>query len=323
VNFSARTRCPVCEAEAFSIVFEADYNDPKIVGFLKTHYHHQGTIDFTRFSGAYYTVAHCDGCDLLFQVNVPTGDLLDYIYNHMIDPTVLHDVERERITLDSVDKIIGEMTTLFRMAGKAPADITMLDYGMGYGRYARIARGMGATVYATEIGEEKRQIALSLGVKTIDDAAIDTMQFDIVHTEQVLEHLIQPGRDFARLARASRILFKAAVPARGAAREMLARSGLPAISPYYRAIQGDKPEPTDDAVVSVQPLEHLNAYSPATMEWLASRNGLELISRVRMGTVGVDVSSPKRFARSAAKTAKMLAKSIIRPDKGYYLFRKR
>lgn len=323
MDFSERTACPVCDAKSFSIVFEAPYSDPKITGFLETHYNHQGTFDASRFKDASYTVAHCSICDLLFQVAVPTGAMLDYIYNDMIDPVVLDRGERQRITLDSVDKIVGEMATLFRLTGKAPSEITMLDYGMGYGRYARIARGMGATVYATEIGEEKCQFATSLGVRIIDDAAIDTMQFDIVHTEQVLEHLTEPSRDFARLARATGILFKAAVPARGAAREMLAQSGLPPVSPYYRAIEGGKSERTDDAVVSIQPLEHLNAYSPATMAWLAARNGLELISRVRLGTVGIDVSSPGRFAASAAKAMTMLAKSVVRPDKGYYLFRKR
>lgn len=322
MTFHARTTCPVCEAGTFTTVFEAPYSDPSIVAFLESHYRDQGTVDMARFAGASYVVAHCGACDLLFQVNIPADDLLDYIYNQMIDPAKLSGIERDLITLDSVDKIAGEMATLFRLTGKAPSQITMLDYGLGYGRYARVARGMGATVYATEIGEEKRQIAASLGVQVIDDADIDTMQFDIVHTEQVLEHLIHPGRDFARLARATGILFKAAVPARGNAMGLLAKSGLPPVSPYYRVSQGGRAEANDDAVVSIQPLEHLNAYSPATMDWLASRNGLSLISRVRMGKVGVDVSSPQRFARTAAKAATMLAKAVVQPDKGYYLFRR-
>ncbi len=61
------------------------------------------------------------------------------------------------------------------------------------------------------------------------------MSFDIVHTEQVLEHLIQPGRDFARLARATRCLFKVAVPARPNAASLLRAKGLAAESHYYRA----------------------------------------------------------------------------------------
>jgi hypothetical protein len=323
MTLHARTACPVCDARAFSIVYDVPYAHPDVTGFIDTHYRSQGTVDFARFADASFVVAHCGTCDLLFQVNVPADDLLDHIYNEMIDPAKLAAVERDLITLDSVDKIVGEMATLFRLTGKAPSDITMLDYGMGYGRFARVARGMGATVYATEIGEEKRAIAASLGVQVIADEAIDTMRFDIVHTEQVLEHLTFPGRDFARLARATGILFKAAVPARGKARELLATSGLPAMSPYHRGLEGGQPLPSDDAVVSIQPLEHLNAYSPTTMDWLAAHNELELISRVRMGTVGLDISAPARFARTAVKSAKMLAKAIMRPDKGYYLFRKR
>jgi len=36
-----------------------------------------------------------------------------------------------------------------------------------------------------------------------------------------------------------------------------------------------------------------------------------------MGTVGIDVSSPGRFAKAAVKTGKMLAKAMVRSDKGY------
>ncbi len=41
----------------------------------------------------------------------------------------------------------------------------MLDYGMGYGRLARVARAFGATVFATEIGEDKHRLAATLGVQ--------------------------------------------------------------------------------------------------------------------------------------------------------------
>lgn len=322
-NFRTRLECPVCENTELSVIYEQSYCLSPVRGFIETHYRDQGTVDFGKFADANFTVVHCRVCDLLFQRDIPDDNLLGYIYNEMIRPDTLAKVERKLITLESVDKIAGEMATLFRMTGKEPADITLLDYGFGYGRWARVARGMGATVYATEIGEEKRQIAAALGVQILDDAAIDMMTFDIVHTEQVLEHLVEPGTDFARLAKAAKILFKAAVPARGNAAERLRKSGLPSVSPYHRVTNGGRSMPGDDAFVSIQPLEHVNSFSPATMRWLGDKNGMALVSRVRMGTVGVDVSSLSRFMKSTAKVMQMVAKATIKPDKGYYLFRRR
>ena len=321
-HFDTRTACPVCSSSKFETIYSAPYDDACVRGFIETHYEGQGTVDYSNFLGGEYVVCLCHTCDALFQKNIPNDRLLDYIYNRLMDPAALESLERRLITLASVDKIAGELAHLFRLIGKSPADIVMLDYGFGYGRWARVARGMGATVYATEIGEEKRQIAASLGVRIISDADIDRMTFDLVHTEQVLEHLVKPGEVFARLAKASRVLLKAAVPARKNAEDLLKKRGLPAVSPFNRVMRGEKALSTDDAYVSVQPLEHLNAYSVKTMKWLGDQNGMKLISRVRMGSVGVDVSSARRWIGTMGKVGQMFVKSVMQPDKGYFLFQK-
>ncbi|WP_419827872.1 class I SAM-dependent methyltransferase [Sphingomonas sp.] len=321
-HFVARQACPVCGETGFEAVYEAPYRGDPVRGFLDSHYADQGFVDWSLFGDEAYEVVHCPRCDLLFQRLVPDDALLARIYTEMTQHERVAAIERAMVTRDSVDKVAGEFAHLFRLTGKPIADITVLDYGLGFGRWARVARGLGATVYATEIGEEKRQLARSLGIEVIDDADIDAMQFDIVHTEQVMEHLIEPGRDFARLARATRHLLKAAVPARGRAGELLRSRGLPAVSPYRRAAQGERMGRDDDAFISIQPLEHLNAYSATTMRWLGEHNGLALASRVRLGTVSVDMTSPKRLLGSLKQLGTMAAKATLRPDRGYYLFRR-
>jgi hypothetical protein len=139
----------------------------------------------------------------------------------------------------------------------------------------------------------------------------------------VLEHLIEPGRDFARLARAAKILFKAAVLARRDATALLRTIGLPNVSPYARTAEGLPPQKNDDAFISVQPLEHLNAFSGATMRWLGDHNDMTLISRVRLGSVGMDLSTPKLFAQSLKRLGVMGGKMLLKPDKGYFLFRRK
>ncbi len=57
-------------------------------------------------------------------------------------------------------------------------------------------------------------------------------------------------------------------------------------------------------------------------DWLANANDVKLVSRVRMGTVGIDLASLPRFAKSSARLARMAGKAMLKPDRGYYLFAK-
>lgn len=320
-HFLKRHACPVCAGTDLAPVYAASYDADPVRGFLDSHYRDQGRIDWSLLAGATFRILVCATCDLLFQASVPDDALLRHLYSEMIDPELLARVERGLLTLEGFDKVAGELGVLFGLTGKPPAEISFLDHGFGFGRFARVARAMGATVYATELGEEKRRSAASLGVEIIEDDAIDRMTFDIVHTEQVLEHVREPGAEFARLARAARSVLKTAVPARRNARALLERRGLPAQSPYARAQRGLPPQKDDDAFISVQPLEHLNAFSARTMRWLGDRNGMELVSRVRMGTVGVDLSSARLLAKSVGRLGRMVGKAVLRPDNGYFLFR--
>lgn len=322
-NFVQRAACPVCGSAEASAIYSAPYDADPVRALIDSHYREQGHVDWSLLAGATYVVAACPVCDLIFQQMVPSDPVLERVYSQMISPAFLEPFENGLITLDSVAKITGELAHLFRLTGKPPGEITFLDYGFGQGRWGRVAKGMGARVFGVEMGEDKKVLAASLGIEILDDAAIDHMRFDIVHTEQVLEHLVHPGRDFARLARATEVLFKAAVPVRGDLRGLLARHGLPEVSAFARARSGQRPHRHDEAFSAIQPLEHLNAYSRRTMEWLGAQNGLEIASRSRLGAVTVEIAPPGQIPRSLARLARMAVKAVLPFDQGYYLYRRR
>jgi SAM-dependent methyltransferase len=322
-RFEARISCPVCDNGATTRIYSAAYDAEPVRSLIQSSYQRQGVIDWEILSGVPFEVDHCSVCDLIFQVQRPNSAMMEEIYTKFIGASFLEEVERSFLTLDQFHRIAGELTVLFEMIGKHPADIKVLDFGMGHGRWARVARGMGASVYVTEIGEEKRALAGKLGLEMIDDGDIDSMSFDIIHTEQVLEHLALPGRDFARLARALAPggVFKAAVPYRGKLAELLATKGMPTVSMF--AAGGAKTIPGEaEAFSSIQPLEHLNAFSPRTIGWLAERNGLKTVSAVRRRSVMVDTWGATGLLRGARKIGVELAKATIRPSIGYHLLRR-
>ncbi|MDE8652200.1 class I SAM-dependent methyltransferase [Novosphingobium album (ex Liu et al. 2023)] len=321
-NFVTRGSCPVCGDATATTIYRSRHDIDPLRALIESQYRDQGSIDWVFLQDEEFAAAKCHSCGLIFQERVPDETLLGQVYETMIAPERLAAFEDGLMTIESVEKIAGELGHLFRLTGKNPADITFLDYGFGHGRWARVARGMGAKVFGVELGDDKARLAASLGIELIDDDALEREAFDIVHTEQVLEHLVHPGRDFARLARATRRLLKVAVPVRGNLEQLLSQSRIPSVSAFALATRGARVTRADRAFSSLQPLEHLNAYSPRTIQWLANANGLKIASRTRLGSVSVDITSPTLLMASAKRLATMMANGLLRPDRGYYLLTK-
>ncbi|QUT06597.1 class I SAM-dependent methyltransferase [Sphingobium phenoxybenzoativorans] len=316
--FIVREDCPVCASAHCETFYSVPFTQDPVRSFLESHFREQGHIEWATLEGTNFTLAECPECKLVFQRNVPNDAMLGRVYTEMISPSFLRAYEDDLLTVDNFRQIAGEMMMLFRMIDKPAGQIAFLDYGFGFGRWARVARALGATVYATEIGEEKLAMAADIGVRIIPDEAVDGMRFDIVHTEQVLEHLVDPRREFRRLAAITDGVMKVSVPPAGPIRSTIEKKGLAAESPFVRAhaMRGD-----DLAHMAVQPLEHINAFSVKSIERLASENHMKIVDQVRRRATMMDIGSPKRFLRSLADFGIALGKAALKPHTGYYLLR--
>lgn len=319
--FHVRENCPVCGHTDVSELYRCELTASPIRDLIATHYEAQGIVEWSVLEGTDYILCECRNCDLVFQRNAPDDITLDAIYNRFISPSFLAKLEDDRLSIDNFNRIAGELDVLFRLTSKHPGRITFLDYGFGHGRWARVARALGAKVFATEISEEKKKYAASLGVEIIPDEEIDRMRFDIVHTEQVFEHLVEPGREFRRLAAVTDGIMKVAVPYSRGTRKLLDRHGMISQSPFRKVLEDRQLSRTDEDYVAIQPLEHLNAYAPRTFERLAAANQMQIISRVRRAAVAVNPMEVGLIARSILRLGKTIVKMVIKPNLGYYIFK--
>jgi hypothetical protein len=315
-HFEVRDACPVCFGHDATVFYSAPFDSGPVRGFIESHYATQGRIDWSLLQGTDFALAGCPVCDLIYQVAVPNDALLENIYTRMINADFLRPLEQQMLTLPNFHQVAGELSVLFELIGKPCASIRFLDYGFGYGRWARVARAMGAEVFATEIGDDKAQAAADIGITMIDDSQVDEMRFDIVHTEQVFEHLPDPHAKFRRLAAVTDGILKVAVPRGGPIRELLKSQGMAAESPFARGRLSRE----DRAYVGVQPLEHLNLFSPRTMRWLATDAGMRIVSTTRRSMTTIDLRGFAAVKDAAARVAKSVARDIVKPNTGYYLF---
>ncbi len=328
--FLSRERCPVCAFKKYTVLFQGPLAEDPVRSFIYSHYQKQGTVDWSYLVGTDFVLCDCPNCGLIYQKYVPNQIVLDNIYNVMAGPAFLKKLEAGRLTLDNFNRIAGELDILFRILGRHPTEVRFLDYGFGYGRWARVAVAMGAKVFATEISPEKIQYARTIGVEMVRPGDLLQLQFEIVHTEQVFEHLTNPDQDFRMLAATltSDGLMKIAVPPQGNIRTLLKRCGMIDWSPQEGLWQSGRSALLQASnkylnYVSILPLEHLNAYSPSAVAHMAASNNLRLISRVRRESVPICTLSASLLRRSMAQLSKVIVKSFIQPDSGYYIFARR
>jgi 2-polyprenyl-3-methyl-5-hydroxy-6-metoxy-1,4-benzoquinol methylase len=325
-NFLSREDCPVCSSRRHEILFSGPLTSPPVRNFIESHYRHQeGQLNWNKLNGVDYILCDCLECGLIYQRHIPSVGMLHEIYDVMIGPAFLQKLELRRLTVDNFEQIAGELDVLFRIIGKHPADTQFLDFGFGHGRWARVAVAMGANVFATELSPEKIAYANRIGVTIIDDDAISGMRFDIIHAEQVFEHLTHPREDFKRLAGALAPggIMKVAVPPQQNIRRLLKTHGMIDWSPgedQWNPRGTKKRQSRYSCYVCIQPLEHLNAYSSKAMDLLAKENNLRLISHVRRQSISLNTLKPALLLRSLLQLSKVTLRPILRRDSGYYIF---
>jgi SAM-dependent methyltransferase len=159
--------------------------------------------------------------------------------------------------------MLAEMRRVHAAAGCSSRRPSLLDYGSGFGRWARAAAAAGFVVTAFEPSSTRSADRDSTFEFVTDPRELEGRQFDVVQLEQVLEHVTEPARllrDLApRLERGG--LLRLTVPNILRAPE---GARIWELWPY----DGVGPH-------TMAPFEHLHGFTPASLEAVGRRAGLE------------------------------------------------
>ena len=210
--------------------------------------------------GATYRVLDCGGCG--HQQEIPDPFLMDRLYEHWIDPDLAlqRDCRRRGVNERSMDA--QEIMQLVACVGE-PARV--LDFGMGWGHWACMARALGCETWGLELSRRRIEHAQTLGLRVLEPDALDTQRFDVINVEQVIEHLADPLAVLRRLSRAlcPGGLLKVCVPNGRTIRRRL------------RRLEWDAPRDTRWSLHAVTPLEHINCFDHRALAALGRRAAFE------------------------------------------------
>lgn len=263
-----RSHCPVCASPASRVLYECPFTRPPISTYIERYYDAIGRAELNHLQDATYRVLDCGRCGLVYQQEIPDPFLMDRLYEHWIDPELALDRDCRRRGVNECSMYAQEIMQLVACVGE-PARV--LDFGMGWGHWARMAQSLGCETWGLELSPRRIEHARSLGLRVLDPDALDGQRFDLINAEQVVEHLADPLAAMQRLAQTLRPggLLKVCVP-----------NGR-TIHRRLRRLDWDAPRDTRWSLHAVTPLEHINCFDHRALVTLGRRAGLEP-SRVPM-----------------------------------------
>jgi SAM-dependent methyltransferase len=295
-----RPACEVCGGQQRDVLARWPFRDPRIWRFLEAYY--SGRLDPGVVDGAEYEVACCRECGFVWQTHVLDDAAMALLYERWIAPGPSLAKKRDA-AMALYETFAAEVQLAWRLTGRRrPADVDMLDFGMGWGHWCRMASAFGMRVTGFEVSAERLAHARGLGIHAVSDFdSLGVAAFDYINTEQVFEHIREPLRTLRALA-------KTLKPG-GVIRISVPPDGVTAIA----RLSSPQWEARKDAL---HPLEHINCYRFACLRRLGEEAGLSLIEPVRIAVAGLDYSSISRATR------KILGAARSRRSRTDLLFRK-
>ncbi|WP_448579479.1 class I SAM-dependent methyltransferase [Thermaurantiacus sp.] len=141
-----------------------------------------------------YVLCACENCGATFQKLIPDPELAAAIYGEWI---VSHDPGLGQRSLEDARRMLAEALTLvahtLSSTGKTrPSQLAVLDFGAGTGSMSVALKAAGCRVFAYDFAKERQALGAELGISMLAMEDIGPQTFDLIHTEQVFEHLPDP-----------------------------------------------------------------------------------------------------------------------------------
>lgn len=239
------------------ILVRVPFDDPRIRRFIGEYY--GGRVVTGMLAGEQYELAHCASCGFIWQKNILDDNGMEALYAHWISSEESLNKKEKGFELYVVryGREAAHIASFF--PGAPLGRIRVMDYGAGWGFWLHAAKNRGYGVVGVEIAEDRIRYARErFGVDMVRTTHDANGTFSFINAEQVFEHVADPRGELRALAR---LLEPGGV----------VHIAVPDGSGTFDACKSGEWEPKKGPT---QPLEHINTYTPATLESLATAAGL-------------------------------------------------
>jgi len=262
--FLTREDCPICSSKKNKKIYEQPYSKDPIKGYLESFYSPQGGVEFCYLENVNYSLIECQNCLLIYQKYIPNDEIMELLYERWIDPKLAFKRHLENDDLEYFSNIAQEVMQIIAYFGKIPSELDFFDFGMGWGKWALMAKSFGCNSYGSELSKRRIDYSRSNGINIVLWEDIAQHQFDFINTEQVFEHLPDPLNTLIHLKKSLKVdgLIKISVPTTNDINRRLKIMD-------WKSGKGER-----NSLNAVAPLEHINFFRRRSLIDLATRAGL-------------------------------------------------
>ena len=266
-NFIQRHCCPVCNNPKELPFYSIPYDDKNIISYLKNFYEPQGKIEFNYLKNVDYSLIKCGVCKLIYQEFVPNDELLEILYESWIDPEKAFE-RNGNLGLEYRLLRFNEIIQVLDYFEKEPNQLSVLDFGMGWGSYCKQLLSLDMNVFGAELSEKRITNAKKYGIQVLNWEEIPKMDLDFINTDDVFEHIVQPNLLLNHLVKGLK---------KGGVIKISVPNGI-VYSKAIKAMNWSAERGAELNLNGVSPLEHINCFFPDSLRELAKSNGLSEIS---------------------------------------------
>ena len=252
IKFIERKQCISCNSQNIKTLLSIPLMSDNVFDYLQSLY--GNCVRDLNLENQNLEYSFCINCSLVWQKYILNESGLNYLYETLISSEWSLS-KRERGSYKQFESSIEEAKRVrYFYPNQKPRDVKVLDFGMGWGHYCIASNAVGFDVYGSELSDVRIKYAQRNGVKLIKNTKeINSNYFDFINTEQVLEHVANPGEilgEFFRILKDKGIL-KISVPNSG------------------KSIKNLKLNKWKPAIDPLQPLEHINSFTPQSLKSFA------------------------------------------------------
>jgi SAM-dependent methyltransferase len=302
--FDERNACPCCESGGYRELYRKSYHSPEIRTYLTGFYGQQGTAELEYLTNVDYVLCECSACRSIFQRYVPNEELTSRIYEIWISPqNVLQ--KRASLPLSYYQGHADEISIVASHFGRPPGALSFLDFGMGWGQWALLAKAHGIRTYGTELSSERIDYCKKNGIDIVSWDDIPRYKFDFVNTEQVFEHLSDPLTTLKHL--------KMGLTERG-----VVKISVPYafdIERRIRLMDWTAPKGSRNSINPVAPLEHINYFRRESIIRMGKKAGM----RETLIPMPTQYARGKLLSGSIKGIIKNLARPLYKNTRGNYV----
>ena len=169
-----------------------------MTNFLENYY--KGKIERNKLEEFYYKLIQCKFCKLIFQEQIPDENFSEHLYENIIDQKDSYN-KKENFEKKYYRKLIYEINLIKGIFKKRFKDISVLEFGAGWGFWSNYLKDNHFNVYAFEVSKSRIKNLEKNKINIVTDIESTNKKFDFIYSEETFEHIPKPRETLIKLSK--------------------------------------------------------------------------------------------------------------------------